>query len=106
MKLQQGQFRCIRKRFYTERVFMHWHRLPREVVTAPSLPECKKHLDNTLRNMVSFLDGPVWSQELDLMILVGPFQLRIFCDSMIPEFINCIGGNKAWIEVSCRKRRN
>ena len=25
----------------------------------------------------------MWSPELDSVILVGPFQLRIFCDSMI-----------------------
>ena len=24
----------------------------------------------------------MWRQELDLMILVGPFQLRMFCDSI------------------------
>ena len=29
------------------------------------------------------LGGPVWSQELDLVILMGPFLLRIFCDSLI-----------------------
>jgi len=28
-----------------------------------------------------FLCGAVWSQELDLMILVGPFQPEMFCDS-------------------------
>lgn len=28
-----------------------------------------------------FLDGPVWIQELDSMILMGPFQLGIFSDS-------------------------
>jgi len=31
----------------------------------------------------TLLDGHVWSQELDLMILMGPFQLRIFYDSMV-----------------------
>ena len=32
--------------------------------------------------MGSFLDGSVWSQELDSVILMGPFQLRMFYDSM------------------------
>ena len=53
MKLRQGKFRLdIRKRFFTERVAGHWNRLPREVVTAPSLPEFKEHLDNTRSHMV------------------------------------------------------
>ena len=28
----------------------------------------------------------MWSQALDLMILLGPFQLGIFCDSVIQMF--------------------
>jgi len=47
----------------------------REVVTALSLMEFKKHLDNTLRHMVWFLGGPLGTQELDFMIFTGPFQL-------------------------------
>ncbi|KFW75703.1 hypothetical protein N305_00551, partial [Manacus vitellinus] len=46
LKLCQGRFRFdIRKRFFTQRVVGHWNRLPREVVTAPSLKEVKKHVD-------------------------------------------------------------
>ncbi|GAB0175520.1 hypothetical protein GRJ2_000017200 [Grus japonensis] len=53
MKLQWGRFRLdIGKRFFTERVVGHWNRLPREAVTAPSLTEFKKHLDNTLSHML------------------------------------------------------
>ncbi|KAK4828075.1 hypothetical protein QYF61_023135 [Mycteria americana] len=53
MKLHQGKFRLdIRTRFFTERVAGPWNRLPREVVTAPSLSESKERLDDTLNHMV------------------------------------------------------
>ena len=93
MKLQQGRFRLvIRKRFFTgcevggevvlhwEWVVGHWNRLLREVVTAPSLLEFKKHLDNAVRNSLIF----GWScVELDNTVLVGHFQLGIFYDSIV-----------------------
>ncbi|KAJ7401587.1 rna-directed dna polymerase from mobile element jockey-like [Pitangus sulphuratus] len=53
LKLCQGRLKLvIRKRFFTQRVVRHWIRLPRAVVTAPSLTEFKKGLDDTLRHML------------------------------------------------------
>lgn len=44
-------------------------------------PEFKKCLDNPLRHMVWLFVGPVQGQELDWIILVAPFQLRLFYHS-------------------------
>ncbi|KFM07384.1 hypothetical protein AS27_06273, partial [Aptenodytes forsteri] len=52
-KLKEGRFRLdIRKKFFTLRVVKHWHRLPREVVDAPSLETWKVRLDGALSNLV------------------------------------------------------
>jgi len=45
-KLKEGRFRlAIRKKFCTVRAVRHWHRLPREAVSAPSLEVFKARLD-------------------------------------------------------------
>jgi len=50
------------------------------------LPEFKEHLDSTLRHWVSTLGGPAWSQEMDLMVFVGPFpQKGIFYYSIFTK---------------------
>lgn len=66
------------ERFFTERVARYWDRLPRAVISALSLLEFKKHVDNALRHRVRFLAVPLWSQELDSLIFVDSFRFRIF----------------------------
>ena len=45
-KLKEGRFSSdIRKKCFMMRVVVHWHRLPREVVDAPSLELFKARLD-------------------------------------------------------------
>ncbi|KFW67412.1 hypothetical protein AS28_15015, partial [Pygoscelis adeliae] len=52
-KLREGRFRLdTRKKFFTLRVVKHWHRLPREVVDAPSLETFKVRLDGALSNLI------------------------------------------------------
>ncbi|KFO71132.1 hypothetical protein N303_06316, partial [Cuculus canorus] len=52
-KLERGRFRLdIRRNFFTMRAVRHWHRLPREVVDAPSLEVFKARLDGALGSLV------------------------------------------------------
>jgi len=53
LKLKEGRFRLdIRKIFFTLRLVKPWHRLPREVVDAPSLEKFKVRLDRALSNLI------------------------------------------------------
>ena len=52
-KLEEGRFGLdVRKKFFTVRLVRHWHRLPREVVDAPSLEALKARLDGAVSNLV------------------------------------------------------
>jgi len=46
----------------------------------PELLEFWERLGKALRGRVCVLGGPVWRQGLDSVVLVGPFQHRIFYD--------------------------
>ena len=55
--LRQGRFRLdVRRRFFPQRVVMHWNRLPKEVVDAPSLEALKARLDVALGSLVWWLE--------------------------------------------------
>ncbi|KFQ68613.1 hypothetical protein N335_11110, partial [Phaethon lepturus] len=52
-KLKEGRFRLdVRKKFFPVRVVKPWHRLPREVVDAPSLATFQVRLDRALSNLI------------------------------------------------------
>jgi len=42
----------MRQKFFTVRVMKHWHRLPREMVDAPSLETFKVRFDGKLSNLI------------------------------------------------------
>ena len=55
-KLRQGRYRLdIRRKFFTQRVVMHWNRLPKEAVDAPSLEAFKARLDVALGSLIWWL---------------------------------------------------
>jgi len=52
-KLKEGSFRLdIRKKLFMMRMVKHQHRLPREVVDAPSLETFRIRLDGALSNLI------------------------------------------------------
>jgi len=59
---------------------VHWNKLPR--VTTRSQLVSLKCLEHTLRYVVQLLGCPAWGLQLDSIVLMGPFQLGIFYDSV------------------------
>jgi len=81
-EMRQGRFRLdIRRTFFTQRVVMHWNKLPKEVVGAPSLEAFKVRLD--LGSLVWWLAALHPSEGLKLDNQCGPFQPRPFYDSLV-----------------------
>ena len=82
-KLRQGRFRLdIRRKFFTQRVVMHWNRFLKEVVDAPSLDAFKARLDVALGSLVWWLVTVHIAGGLKRDDHCGPFQPRPFYDSM------------------------
>ena len=83
-KLRQGRFRLdIRKKFFSQRVVMHWNRLPKEVVDVPSLEAFKARLEVALGSLLWWLAILHKAGGLKLDGHCGPFQPRPCYDSMI-----------------------
>jgi len=61
----------------------HWHRLPREVVDAPSLQTFKVRLDRALSNQIELKMSLLTAGGLDRMTSKGPFQPKLLYDSVI-----------------------
>jgi len=72
-----------RSSFFMQRVVMHWNRLTREVVDAPSLEAFKARLDVALGSLVWWLVTLPMAEGLQLDDHCGPFQPRPFYNSMV-----------------------
>jgi len=82
LKLRQEKFRLdIRRNFFTQRVVMHWNRLSREVVDAPSLEAFNARLDVALGSLLWWLVTLHIAGGLKLGDHCGPFQPSPFYDS-------------------------
>ena len=71
---------------------MHWNRLPKEVVDAPSLEAFKTRLDVALGSLVSMPGDPAHSRGLKLDDHCGPFQSRPSYDSVMIALYNYLKG--------------
>ena len=72
----------IRRKFFTQRVVMHWNRLPKKAVDAPSLEAFKARLDVALGSLVWWLATLHIAGGLKPEDHCGPFQPRAFYNSI------------------------
>jgi len=66
------------KKICTMRVVRHWHRLPGEVVDAPSLEMFKVRLDGALSNLIQLKMSLLTAGGLGQMASKGAFQPKAF----------------------------
>ena len=62
---------------------IHWNRLPKKLVDAPSLETFKVRLDGALSNLIQLKMSLLMAGGLDYMAFRGPFQPKPFYDSVI-----------------------
>jgi len=79
-------------------VVRYWHRLPREVVDAPSVETFKARLDGALSNLVKSKTYLLTAGGVDYVSFKVLFQLKPFYDSMTlhttsPKFCLLIAPN-------------
>ena len=74
----------MRRKFFTQRVAMHWTRLPKEAVDAPSLEASIQGQAGCGSGQPGLAVGdPAHSRGLKLDDHCGPFQPRPFYDPLI-----------------------
>lgn len=75
------------------RVVKHCHRMPREVMDASPLETFKARLDRTLSHHMQLNVSPLLAAGGDKMSLNGPFQSKLFYDSMIRRSLELVRKN-------------
>ena len=81
IKLRGKRLRLeVRRKFFTQRVMRHWHRLPRDTEDVPSSETFKARLEGALGSLSWWVAALSIAVELDG--LQGPFQPKSVFDSM------------------------
>jgi len=75
IKLREKRLRLdVRRKFFTQRVMRHWHRLPRDAEDVPSSETFKARLEGPLGSLSWWVAALSIAVRLELDSLQGPFQ--------------------------------